>query len=78
MKDKLTAFLKSALSESDGSVSSSRLYAGASVLSVLSWVTYVVIKNGALPDLSGAALFLSAGFSGYAVNQIRRAMNKDQ
>lgn len=77
MKDKILSFVKSTFSESDGTGSASRVLAGTSVTAVLTWVTYVVIKNGALPDLSGAALFLSAGFSGYAANQMRRAMSKD-
>lgn len=77
MKDKLLAFIKSTFSEPDGTGSASRVLAGTSVTAVLAWTTYVVIKNGALPDLSGAALFLSASFSGYAANQIRRAMDKD-
>lgn len=77
MRERLLSFLKSTFSEPDGTGSASRVLAGASVTSVLSWVTYVVIKNGALPDLSGAALFLSASFSGYAVNQARRAFDKD-
>ena len=69
---KLLAFLKSTFSEPDGSGSASRVLAGTSVVSVLGWVTYLVIKNGTLPDLSGASLFLSASFSGYAANQITR------
>jgi hypothetical protein len=77
MKQKILAAIKSALSEKDGSVSASRCLAGASVSSVLIWVSYVVFKNAALPDLSGASLFLTAGFSGYAVNQFSRINRRD-
>ena len=77
MKEKILAALKSMLSEKDGSVSASRCLAGASVGSVLLWVSYVVLKSGTLPDLGGASLFLTAGFSGYAVNQVSRMNRHD-
>ena len=72
MKQKILSVLKSMLSEKDGSVSTSRCLASVSVASVISWVWYVVIKTGVLPDLTGASLFLTAGFSGYAANQFTR------
>ena len=72
MKQKILAMIKSMLSEKDGSVSTSRCLASVSVASVISWVWYVVIKTGVLPDLTGASLFLTAGFSGYAANQLTR------
>ena len=77
MKEKVLSFLKSMLSEKDGSVSASRCLAGSSVVSVLFWVSYVVVKNGSLPDLTGASLFLTSSFSGYAVNQFSRINRRD-
>jgi hypothetical protein len=73
--EKFFGFIKSAFSEPDGSGSSSRLLAGACVVALIVWVSYLVFKNHAMPDLGGAALFLTASFSGYAVNQLSR-MNK--
>jgi hypothetical protein len=40
-------------------------------------VSYVTFKNGVLPDLTGASLFLTAGFSGYAANQFTRWHDHD-
>jgi hypothetical protein len=77
MKEKIIAAIKSMLSEKDGSVSTSRCLASASVTSVLTWVSYVTFKNGVLPDLTGASLFLTAGFSGYAANQFTRWHDHD-
>jgi len=72
MKEKVIAAIKSMLSEKDGSVSTSRCLASTSVASVIIWVSYVVFKNGSLPDLTGPSLWLTAGFSGYAANQFTR------
>jgi hypothetical protein len=74
---KLLVFLKSTFSEPDGTGSASRVLAGASVISTILWVTYLVIKNGALPDLGGASLFLTSSFSGYAANQVTRMKKRD-
>jgi hypothetical protein len=54
-------FIKGALSESPGVPSYSRLASGVIVLAVISWVSYVVFKTDALPDLSGALFFLTGG-----------------
>jgi len=77
MKDKVLAFLKSTFSEADGSASASRVLAGSTVLSTLLWITYLVILNHVLPDLGGAAMFITAGFSGYGVNKVARAFGKE-
>jgi len=77
MKEKVIAVIKSMLSEKDGSMSTSRCLASTSVASVIAWVSYVVLKNGVLPDLTGASLFLTAGFSGYAANQFTRWHDHD-
>lgn len=77
MKEKILKFFKSTFSEADGSASASRVLAGSTVLSTLVWVSYLVFTMHALPDLSGAAMFVGAGFSGYGVNQVSRAFKKD-
>lgn len=74
MKERALKFLKSTFSEADGSASASRVLGGACVVSTLGWVTYLVLKNGALPELSGAALFVGSGFSGYGMNKLSGAM----
>ncbi len=75
MKQKILTYLKSAFSEADGSASATRLLAGGGVLAAILWVSYVVFLTGALPDLTGAALWVSASFSGYGVNKVARAIN---
>lgn len=78
MKERILKFIKSAFSESDGSVSASRILAGSTVLSTLVWVSYLVFTLHALPDLSGASLFVTSGFSGYGVNKLSSVLkNKD-
>lgn len=63
--------IKSALSE-NGIGSYSR-YAGAFVtVSVVGWVTYLVLKTHALPDLGGATAFLAGGNAAYATNQAKK------
>jgi hypothetical protein len=74
MKEKILAFLKSTFSESDGSASASRVLAGSTVASCLVWISYIVIRTHSLPDLGGASLFVTSGFSGYGVNKISVAM----
>lgn len=74
MKDKILKFLKSTFSESDGSASASRVLGGSCVLAAICWITYLVAKNGQLPDLSGASMFVGSGFSGYGVNKIADAI----
>ena len=76
MKDKLFAYLKSAVSEADGKGSLTRLGAAGGVLSAIVWVSYVVFKTHALPDLTGASLWLGASFSGYGMNKITSMGNK--
>lgn len=79
MKERIYAFLRSTFSEPDGTGSASRVLAGSCVGSSLVWISYIVFSQHRLPDLSGAALFVSAGFSGYGVNKISTMIkNKDQ
>lgn len=78
MKDKLLRFLKSTFSEADGTASATRVLGGGCVVMTLGWITYLVLKNGALPDLSGASLFVTSGFSGYGMNKLAGAMKREE
>lgn len=63
--------VKEALSENG--VGSYSRYAGAAVtLSVIGWVSYIVAKTHALPDLGGAATLLAGGNAAYATNQAKK------
>lgn len=70
MVEKFFAFLQSVFSEDDGQGSYSRVASGAIVVATLAWVSHVVWKTGALPDLTGPATFicLAAG-SHYGINK---------
>lgn len=78
MKDKMLAFLKSTFSEADGTGSSSRVLGGVVIFATLSWITYLVLKNNALPDLSGASIFVGSGFSGYGINKLSEVFKKKE
>jgi hypothetical protein len=73
---KILNYLISVFSEADGTGSATRVLAGLTVLTTLIWVTFIVIKNHALPDLGGASMFISAGFSGYAINKVAGIADK--
>ncbi len=75
MKEKLFAYLRSTFSEADGTGSTTRVLAGTGVLSTIIWISFIVFTQKHLPDLGGAAMFVSASFSGYAVNKVT-GMNK--
>jgi hypothetical protein len=78
MKERILAYLKSTFSEADGTGSASRLLAGATVGMSLVWISYIVFTQHHLPDLGGASLFVTSGFSGYGANQVsRHLLNKD-
>lgn len=77
MKEKILAALKSAFTEVNGKASASRLLGASVVLSSIIWVTYIVLKTTQLPDLTGAALYVGAGFSGYGMNRIANSMRGD-
>lgn len=78
MKEKLITFLKSTFSEPDGTGSASRVLALVAILSNIVWVSFVVIKTHAMPDLSGSAMYIGASFSGYAANKISTVFKKDR
>lgn len=54
------AFIKSVFSDG-GQGSFSRCGAGAVVAATLGWITYLVIKTKALPDLGGPSMFMATG-----------------
>lgn len=78
MKEKIVAFLKSTFSEPDGTGSASRVLALLAILSNIAWVSFVVVRTHALPDLSGSAMYIGASFSGYAANKISGAIKRDK
>ena len=78
MKAKLFAYIRSTFSEADGTGSATRVLAGGGVLSAIIWVSFIVFTQRHLPDLSGAALFVSASFSGYGINKMAGVMTGDK
>jgi len=54
-------WIKKLFSES-GEASMSRTAAFIALVFACGWVTYLVIKNGALPDLHGIALFVGTPY----------------
>jgi multisubunit Na+/H+ antiporter MnhG subunit len=75
----LIAFIKQAFSE-NGAASSTRILSGGTVVTMLGCIVYTVARTHALPaNLGEAALVITSGFSGYAVNRFsRRDDGKDQ
>jgi hypothetical protein len=78
VKEKIIAYLKSAFSEVDGTGSASRLLALLSILANMVWVTYLVIRNHVMPDLTGSAMYVGASFTGYAANKVSDAFKGRQ
>lgn len=69
-------FFKEALSEPSGTGSFSRISAGLIVVSVVTWISFLVFKNHAMPDLAGPSLFLSTGAGAtYGVNKTVTALS---
>ncbi len=77
MREKILAYLRSAFSEADGTGSATRLLAGGGVLSTIIWVSFITFTQRHLPDLGGAAMFVSASFSGYGINKITGMGHRD-
>jgi hypothetical protein len=71
---KLVAFLREVFSEG-GQGSFSRVIQGLIVLSTCGWVTYVVLRTRAIPDLGGPATFVGAGSLHYMTNKLPDIMN---
>jgi hypothetical protein len=78
----LVQFIKAAMSEPatalrEGSASFSRVAAGVIIGFVLMWVTYLVLKTHAMPDLSGPTLFMTGGASAtYGTNRVMAVIDK--
>jgi hypothetical protein len=71
----LGKFLRGLFSEDNGVPSFSRIASGLIILSVLVWVTFIVIRDWKMPDLSGAAMFLSGSIGAlYSVNKVATAI----
>lgn len=63
------SFLREVFSE-DGEGSYSRCAAGAIVAATIAWVSHVVWKTGALPDLTGPSAFIVTTVTAhYGVNK---------
>jgi hypothetical protein len=67
MLSKLLVFLHATFSE-QGTPSYARVISGFIAFMVCVWVSYIVYKTTALPDLSGAALLTGAA---YGLNQVK-------
>jgi len=52
------SFLKSALQDNDGTLNPTHLIAFILVIASVSWVSFLVIKNHTMPDLTGIAYLL--------------------
>lgn len=66
---KFFKFTREVFSE-DGQGSFSRVTQGVIVAAVLGWITYLVHKNGAMPDLGGPSVFIgTAGAAHYGLNK---------
>lgn len=62
--------LKEVLSE-NGVGSYSRYSGFLIVVSVIVWVSYLIIRNHAFPDMAGPTAFLAGGQAQYAANQVK-------
>ena len=78
MKQKIFEYLRSTFSEADGTGSATRVLAGGGVLATIIWVSFLVFTQRHLPDLSGAALFVSSSFAGYGINKVALVMKDDK
>lgn len=63
--------LKEVLSE-DGVGSYSRYSGFVVILATICWITFLVIKNHAFPDMAGPASFMASGQASYVANQAKR------
>lgn len=65
--------LREVLSE-NGTGSYSRVSGMLIVVATISWVTYLVIHNHAMPDMGGPTAFIAGGQTQYAANQIKNVV----
>jgi len=78
MKEKILAFLKSTFSEADGTASASRVLAGSTIFMTMVWISFIVFTQHHLPDLGGAAMYVTAGGSLYGANKLSGMLVKDK
>lgn len=55
----------------NGAGSYSRILGALVATFTFFWVTYVVLKTGSLPDLTGPSIFIASGCSAYGINQAK-------
>ncbi len=68
-------FWKLVFCESDGSPSFSRVASGLLIVFACGWITSLVLKNHAIPDLAGIALLIGVP---YGVNKLGIALSPKQ
>ncbi len=61
------AFIKSVFSEPDGTGSTARVLSGVLAVASICWISHIVLKTHALPDMAGVAALITAP---YGANKI--------
>lgn len=69
-------FVKSFLDDREKSVNPSHVIAGMLVLASIGWITFLVIKNHMLPDLSGVAYLLGGSGAMNIANKAEDILSK--
>jgi hypothetical protein len=67
----MEGFCRSVVDDDDKTVNPAHIIAFLFTFASIGWITYLVIKNGAMPDLSGLAILIGGG-SG-AINLVHKA-----
>lgn len=71
------SFVRSVLSEPDGTGSAARVCTVLSVLAAIGWVTFLVVRNHAIPDLTNVATWLAITTgSTYGLNKVATALSR--
>jgi hypothetical protein len=66
---KFVAFIREVFSE-NGTGSFARVIQGFIVLMTCGWVSYVVVRTRAIPDLGGPSLFVGTGAAHYGIGKM--------
>lgn len=70
--------LRSLFCEDTGKLSFGRIGSAVVIHFTLAWITFAVVKQGSLPDLSGAGVFLGSALGAlYSANKISTAINNN-